>query len=315
MESQAHHRTNGRRGISRVGCICCAYCLVLAMLPGCRSLRGYKIVSDAVANCRQLSRDGVSALELGHSDEACTLFAQAVESSPTDVDARRQLAEALWKEGRLVEAANQMEQAVRLDPGHAPTVIRSGEMLLATGNVQRAMQRAEQAVGLDSTQAGAWALRGRIHHRQGNAPEALADLLQALYYAPQDARVLLEVAEVQHQLGRPHRCLTTLHHLNELYPPGEEPQRSLWLEGLAYQAVNRPDDAATSLASAAQRGAPNADLLYALAEAERAAGRSDAAVSTIRQAIALDGGHKASHLLLAQLTAGGTAPTGGTIRR
>lgn len=284
-------------------------------LSGCMSLRGYKIVPDSVATCRQLSRDGAAALELGHNEQACTLLSQAVESSPTDVDARRQLAEALWQTNRRQEAARHMEVAVQLDPQHAPTVVRAGEMLLATGDHQHALQRAEQAIGLDTTLAGAWALRGHVYHMRGDVQGALADLQQALRYAPQGTDVLLEVAEVQNQLGRPQRCLTTLHHLLDIYAPGEEPQRALWLEGLAYQSLDRPQDAIESLAAANRRGAPNADLLYALAQAEIAAGHSDRAADTVRQALALDGGHSASHHLLAQLTAVGSPAPGATIRR
>ncbi len=289
--------------------------LAALILSGCATLRKQKIVPESMAECRQLSRDGVAAMEMGRWDEAHTLLTKAVATSPADLDAHRHLAEVLWQKGDHRLAVVHMEAAVRLDPRHAPTVVRNGEMLLEVGAVDRAMERAEQAISLDPTLAGAWALRGNIYRQQGNVETALADLQQSLRYSPHSADVLLAVAEIQYATGRPQRCLTTLHHLLDIYPPGEEPQRVLWLEGLAYQNVDRPQDAVESLAAASLRGTPQADLLYQLALAEQAAGSVSAAANAVRQALAVDGEHQQSQLLLAQLVESGAPRADGVIRR
>lgn len=291
--------------------------LVLAafIMSGCASLRRQKIVPESMAACRQLSREGVAAMELGHWDQAHTLLTEAVATSPADLDAHRHLAEVLWQKGDHRPAVVHMEAAVRLDPRHAPTLVRAGEMLLEVGAVDRAMERAEQAISLDTTLAGAWALRGNIYRQQGNVEAALADLQQSLRYSPHSADVLLAVAEIQYATGRPQRCLTTLHHLLDIYPPGEEPQRVLWLEGLAYQKVGRQQDAVESLAAASLRGAPQADLLYQLAIAEQAMGSVSAAANAVRQALAVDGEHQQSQLLLAQLKETSGIRTDRVIRR
>jgi len=269
-------------------------------------MRRQKIVPESVAACRQLAREGISAMELGHYKEARTLLENAVDTSPTDIDARRQLAEALWQMGRQQEAVVHMEAAARFDPTHAPTLVRSGEMLLSSGNDRRAFERAEEAIGLEPTLAGAWELRGRIYHQRHQLSRGLADLQQALHYAPQETEVLLEVAEIQYQLQRPQRCLTTLHHLLDHCPPGSEPQRALWLEGLAYGKLDRPRDAVASLVTATEHGPAQADLLYALAKAEVTVGSPEAATRSARQALAVDNGHQASRALLAQLTGSGS---------
>jgi len=138
---------------------------------------------------------------------------------------------------------------------------------------------------------------------------------QALRFAPNVTDVILEVAEVQYEIGRPQRSLTTLHHLHDLLPPGEESQRALWLEGLAYGSIDRHDDAVEALYAASLRGTPQAELLYQLARAEQAAGRPDAAATTLGQALALDGKHQPSQLLLAQLRSSGSPPSDRIIRR
>jgi tetratricopeptide (TPR) repeat protein len=299
-------RCNARLVLSGIACLS-------LWASGCATLRRHTDNSESVGACRQLSREGVAAMEHGDDARARTLLDQAVEASPTDVDARRQLAEVLWKGGDAKEAVKHIEAAVELDPRHAPTVVRSGEMLLAMSESERALVRADHALVLDSTLAGAWALRGRVFRQRGEQDRALADFYQALRYNPHASDVLLEAAELQYQLGRPQRCLTTLQNLLESYPAGEEPRRALWLEGLAYTAVNRPRDAVDALYAANSRGPAEPELLFQLARAQQASGDTAAAATTARQAA--DAGHEGGRSLLAQLQAAGGASTGGTILR
>ncbi len=101
--------------------------------------------------------------------------------------------------------------------------------------------------------------------------------------------------------------MTTLHHLLDTYPPGGEPQKVLALEGLCLLDLGRPQQAAEVLASAAHQGAPNADLLYHLAQAYASAGQIEQATATAQQVLALDGSHQASRELLSQLAARGSS--------
>jgi len=305
--------TNRSRCAFQIALLGCALAAVCA--SGCASMRRQKISTKSMAACRQMSRDGVAAMELGQWDQAQELLTDAVQTSPTDLDARRHLAEVLWQQGKHRDAVVQLEAAVRIDPRHAPTVVRSGEMLLGIGSIDRALVRAEEAIALDSSLAGAWALRGRIFRKQDKPERALADMQQALRYSPNMTNALLEVAEIQFSLKRPQRSLTAIHYLLDVYAPGEEPQKVLWLEGLVYGALERRQDAVESLYAASLRGQPSAELFYDLATAQNAAAQPAAASSSLRQALALDAGHKASQVLLAQLQ-GTTSPgLGNVIRR
>lgn len=282
---------------------------------GC-ALRGQNcLVAESLTTCRELSRAGVTAMETGEIDRAQSLLAEAVASSPADVDARRNLAEVLWQTGALRDAAVQMEAAVRLDPRHAPTVIRAGEMLLAVGATEQARQRAEQAIRLDSNLAGGWALRGRLSRQRGDLDHALADMQHSLRYAPQDGGALLEVAQIQFELGKPQRSLSTLHCLLDTYATGEEPQQVLWLEGLAYGSLGRQQEAVESLHAASLRGQPRPELLFQLAQAEQTIGERDRAANSLRRALALDESHEPSRVMLAQLQQAQDLSIGGIIRR
>ncbi len=301
------HRGLGRCGRA-VGLLACA----LLTVSGCATLRGHGENSEAIGACRQLSREGVAALEHGDAARAQLLLDQAVGANPNDVDARRQLADVLWQSGAAQEAVIHVDRAVELDPRHAPTIVRSGEMRLGLGDADRALQRSDEALVLDPTLAGAWALRGRVFRAKGQFERSLADFHQALRYNPHSAEVLLEAAEVQYQLGRPQRCLTTLQNLLQSYPPGEEPRRALWLAGLAYTAVDRPHDAVEALYAASTRGGPEPELLFQLARAQSAVGQVAEATATAQQAA--DAGHEGSRTFLAQLHAEGPSG-GGTILR
>lgn len=282
-------------------------CVLLIALAacGCATLRRKQAAPDAVAACRQLSREGVAALERGDCPRAQTLLEEAVSASPSDVDARRQLAEVLWLAGARQEAVVHMEAAVRLDERHAPTMVRSGEMLLALGAVDKALKRAERAMALDPTLPSAWSLRGRVFRRQGDDERALADFHQALRYNPHAPDALLEVAELQYQLGRPQRALASVQYLLDAYAPGDEPRRALWLQGLAYQAIERRQDAVASLYAASTHGPADPELLFQLARAQSAAGDPASAAISARQAA--DAGHEGGRLFLAQLQADGNA--------
>lgn len=284
-------------------------------LSGCSTFRKQKVVPDSVATCRQLSCEGMAAMERGNWTHAHELLEKAVTTSPGDIDARRQLAEVLWRSGSRQEAVAHMQAAVGLDPRHAPTVVRSGEMLLGLGAVDRARARADEAIALDGTLAAAWALRGRTYRQQGDVERALADMQQALRYSPSAADILQDTAELQYQLGRPQRSLATIQHLLELAPPSAQPREALWLAGLAYGAVNRRDDAVATLYAATLRGDPHPELLFQLARAQSVAGRTDEAAATVRQALAADGNHQASQELLAQLEGTGVPGVDVPIRR
>lgn len=254
-------------------------------------------------------------MERGDQAVAKDLLLRAVQQGPTDVDARQRLAEVLWKSGAEDEALQHVDAAVRLAPHDANTLVWAGEMRLARGQLDVAVASAEAAIAHDQNCAPAWSLRGRARRRCNELELALADLQQSLRYNPQAPEVLLESAELQYQLGRPERCLTTLHRLLDIYSPGDEPRRALWLEGLAFQAIDRPSDAVASLYAASQRGDSQPDLLYQLAVAQQAMGDLASARATAREALSAQATHEPSQLLLAQLSVVNDAAPGNLIRR
>jgi tetratricopeptide (TPR) repeat protein len=147
----------------------------------------------------------------------------------------------------------------------------------------------------------------------GRYGRALADYQRAAGLAPNDPTIQLEIAEIYRRLNQPGRALAALDSALEKYPPEEEPQRVLYLRGLAYAALGRYEDAIESYSTACIRAAPTADILYRLAEAESLAGRAVRAAEVAREALALDPNHHPSRDLLGRLR---SAPgSGSTVQR
>jgi tetratricopeptide (TPR) repeat protein len=273
----------------------------VALLPGCAILRHRGPTQEGVAASRELSRQGVAAMETGQWQQAEDLLRKALQASPDDASTHRSMAETLWHRGARQEAIAQIEEAVEHDSNNSALHVQAGEMVLAVDATDSALTHAEHAIRSDPKSPSAWTLRGRCFRQKGQPDRAVADLQHALEFAPDTSDVLLDVAMIYRQHGQAARCLTTVHHVLDTYPPGEESQQALTLEGLALLDLKRPAQASEALASAAKRGTPSVDLLYNLALAYSASGQYDQAENAAHQALAVNGTHQPSRDLLAQL--------------
>jgi tetratricopeptide (TPR) repeat protein len=276
--------------------------LMLALpLAGCHWLGREGPVPPSVAEGRRLSSQGAALLDRGRQQDAEALLAKAVAACPTDAEARRHYAEALWQRGARPEAIAQLEQASRLTPDVASLWTRLAEMHLAGGLSQRAWEDANRAIDLDPKLPGAWAIRGRVLRAAGHPNEALAADLRALGYAPKDREILLEVAELYRQLNQPEQAIQTLQGLAETYSPGEEPSQVEHLLGLAYIALGRGDDAVECLLAATVRGKPTVEMLCHLGEAQLLAGHPTEATAAAQQALLMQPQHPSSIALLERI--------------
>jgi tetratricopeptide (TPR) repeat protein len=251
----------------------------------------------------------MTAMERRDWAQAEALLSQAVNACPVDSEARRQYAEALWQRGNAGEAVAQLDEARKLTGDEPKLLVRAAEMRSAMGQVEESNALVEHAIDLDPTNPAAFAIRGRVRRQSGQLREALADYHRALRYAPDDAEVLLDVAELYRELGQPQRALTSLQNLADTYPPGEEPQKVLYLMGLAYGASGRYADAVEALSSARDRGSPSPEVLCRLADAEFRSGQRASALRTAKQALSLEPNHRGAQAVLdrivvAQDTAG-----------
>jgi predicted Zn-dependent protease len=182
-------------------------------------------------------------------------------------------------------------------------IVRAGEIYFATGHCDAAEGYAERAIRLDPKMAKAWALRGRCFLKMNLPERALADLERAVELEPDRSDLLQEVAAAYRQRGQNTRCLTAIYHLLDSYPSGEEPQPVLVMQGQTLMDLGRPQQATDAFLAAIQHGPPSADVYFYLAQSYSAAGRVAEATAAAQQALAINGGHNPSRLLLTQLAA------------
>ncbi len=258
-------------------------------------------VSQQVAQSRQLSQRGLTAMERGDVASAEKYLGQAVKVCPADLEARRHYADALWLRGERELALEHAMQALALAPDDGQLAVRAGQMQLELGLLVDARNTANQVLDLNPADGGAWLLRGRVAEANGELEDALADYLKALEYRRDDRDLLYQTAQLYRRINRPQRALNTLIALRDTYGPGEEPQAVLYEQGLALQALNRHADAADAFALALEHGPPSSDLLYRLGQSQLAAGRSQEADRAAQQALAVDPGHAPSRALREQI--------------
>ncbi len=274
--------------------------LFWALAAGCRLAGMEGPASRSLVLSRQLSQQGMAALERGQDEQANELLGQAVRACPSNADAHRAYAEARWSLGFRDEALAEMETARRLAPDNAAILARTAEMRLALGQAETAAQYAQRAVSLEPKLAAAWTARARVMRAIGNTSQALADYHRAQGLAPDDQTIPCEVAALYLELGQPQRALLAVQGLADRFSPGDEPQEVLYYQGLSYLAMQRFEDAAESLAAATVRERPTAEILYRLAEAQRAAGRPSEALAAAEQALAIDPNYQPARALIAE---------------
>lgn len=251
-------------------------------------------------SARQISLQGMAAVQNGQWEHAEALFHEATVICPVDERARCHLAEALWHRGACEPAIEQLEEAVRLSGGHAELTVRLGEMYLAVGDLPKALDRATRAIQHQPQLASAHALEAAVLHRIGRVNEALASYHRALRIRNHYPEVQLAVAGIYQHQGRPQRALSTLEELERFYAPDQRPASLLFLKGIALKSLGRYHDAAENLVGATAQLA-TVEGLYQLGEARWLAGDATNAKLSLQAALEQDPRHFASRQLLARI--------------
>ena len=281
---------------------CGRFAIVLFLaVAGCHWAGKDGPIPRSLDTSRQLSQQGVEAIEHGQWDRAENLLGQAVKACPTNPDAHRHYGESLWNRGEKSQAIRHVEQAIKLAPDDASLYARLADMRLDVGQADIAMTLAERAVDLDPKSWYCWSARGRVMQAKRRMAEALADYQRALHYDPQNRELLVDIAGVYRELGQLPRALASLQSAAEAYPPGEEPQPLLAMQGRVYSDLKRFDDAAKVLDAACARQPASAELLTQFAEVRAAQGQTQAAVALARRAQSLAPEHAGSRYLLERL--------------
>jgi tetratricopeptide (TPR) repeat protein len=297
------------------GCRCAPafFLAVLVLLSGnlgCQVGSSYNPNLWAVYRGQQHFETGVAAMNEGDFETAEYELAEAVELRKNDPVIRRQYAELLARSGKTVESVEELEQAVQLDDGtDASLYVAIARQRLQLGQVDYALAAVEQAVQIDPQSAEVWRVQGDVWLAYQRLNDALAAYHRALNLAPDDRNLPLAIAEVYLMRQQPDRALAALQNVGERWTSDREPQRILFLKGVAHSKLGRHSEAEQCYVAALNNGEPNPEILCRLAEARLASGQTFEAEQAARQALALNGEHQASRRVLDQIAvATGQAP-------
>lgn len=277
--------------------------LILMLCAGCRLIGGNTTTraADAIAG-RQLTNQGVSAIEQGQWSRAEELLNRSMSISPEEADTYRYLAEVHWHAGRKADAIATLRKAVGLDPDNADFHTLLAGYYLDQQQLPEAWYHTNQSLAFANQSAEAWAIRARILNLRGRQDEALIDFHRALSCDSDNREIMYETAELYRRMNRPGQALAMLQNLAETYQPGNEPQNVQYGIGLAQLALERYEDSSRSLAAAAAAGPDSDELMFRRAQAMWGAGYRDEARRLALQAAIKYPEHTQIQALLARIS-------------
>jgi len=243
----------------------------------------------------------MAALRDGKSQRAVSLLTGAVDTCPTNVEARQGFAEALWQQGEQQEAIAQLEKAWNIDPGEPLVAIQLGELYLREGKPAKSFAFAQAAIDLQPDLASAWLLRAKSREMLNQPEQALADYQHALGLEPENSEVLFQIAKSYHRSHQRERSMAALHRLMSMHPPGEIPGDIEYLCGVVCQEQGHHAQAIEHLQMAAASGISTAELSSRLGESAIMVGNFPLAEKSANEALRHDPQNVAAAQLMQRL--------------
>ena len=150
--------------------------------------------------------EGRIALQQGELDRAEALTASAIRARPDHKLARQLYADIHWRRGNREAAVRQLETCRNYHPDDVSVRLRLGAMRLRVGQLYAALEETDHALELQPQHAPSWQLRAQILQALGDSDQALANLHRATDLDPDNRDLFVELAEIYHRRGQPHRA-------------------------------------------------------------------------------------------------------------
>lgn len=237
-------------------------CAVLCA-GGCHLLRPHPVdLQSSLA--REMTYNGIDAMQRGRIAEAQNLFAKAAEVDPEDQRIRAELARTLAQNGQVSEAISQMQQAVALSGGEASYHVELGQLYAQTGQWELARKESELALKNNRRLATAWSLKGLVEQATGELDQAKTSYHRALAHDPELADVRFALAQVYYDLKQPQRSLSVLDGLLHRVGASQLPAKYWLLDAQALAEIGQLDQAAEVLAEVADGPVPTPEMFLEL---------------------------------------------------
>lgn len=192
----------------------------------------------------------------GRTDEALAWLDEALKAVPNGAEAHNGRGEILWEEGRLEEAAYELELAAIADPKFVVAYLNRAELLIEDmGEFERAIQVCDLLLSgqkelprLDST------TEAEVYYLKSKALFYLDDLDGSRFLIRRASKAVANMSlyrafegQIAFELADFDEALALLEHANALEP---EVPHSLYYLGLAFERLNRIDDASSAFLAA-----------------------------------------------------------------
>lgn len=300
------HQDPPDAAVSNRGCLTVRPLMICVLLGcfcfGCQSFQ--KRVSQRSAHCGALCAQAREAEEQGNSDQANAYINEAMRHKTSDFETRRQLAETLWKTGRLTEAVREFSVLCAEQPTDAKLAARLAVMQWEANQRAAAARTAERTAQLDPQSRDAWLIKARNEVATGELDAALVSYIRLSQIAPDDLSALVELGELHLKRGHPDRACPVFRTALE-HPRATPAQRGQieWLLGVAYARSERWSVAASVLENAMGRRNGSADDWCLLGSVRIECGDLTGAQSDLERALRCDPDCKAARDLAKRIEA------------
>ena len=217
----------------------------------------------------------------GRPDEAGTLFARLVDTSPSNVEGHLAYAQLLIAKGDLARALEEGKKAVQIAPDRPDTYYTLGEAYEAQRNWSSASEQYQAAAGRDHNSFDAFIRLAVTRFREDRYLEGVEAAKEAIRLRPGDAQAYRWRAESELALREPDAALQSLGSALQLLPQFPEAL------ALAARAYSLKGDATSGIAYATKAAAQdvrNPAGLLALGDVYLAAGRDKEALQAFKGA-------------------------------
>ena len=167
---------------------------------------------------------GVICATSGRTEEACSLFSEAVRLYPVYQSAWRNLAMASRALRRWQDAERAYRKLLQLVPEDADALARLGGVLRQQGRTSQAVVCLEKAIKLDSGLLPAFHSLASVYHDQGQYKKSLQSFERCLALAPGNPAVVSSVATAMNYVPGISRgqILSSLRSMTAGWPESEQ---------------------------------------------------------------------------------------------
>ena len=195
---------------------------------------------------------GSALIELGNVREAVPWLQRFVGSNPTNsyvASARQELADALYREGRLAEAIAQQEIVVSSNPNHANGRLNLAKLLMAANDFNRAAVEYRECLRLEPGNLAAATGLGIALASAGSIDEAVEAFRQASRIDTRDVTAKQGLVETLLRTGRVTEAEQEARAVIAAFP--DDPI-ARYLLGVTLEAQGRIDEAVMEFEAAAK---------------------------------------------------------------